>query len=370
MKKLIIILSSLILIGIMPVAVFAKADNISISAESAVLYLPETEELVYEKNADERMPMASTTKIMTALVVLSEAERDELVIIPEEAVGIEGSSAYLKGGEELTIEELLYALLLQSANDVATALAYHVGGDIRGFSDMMNAKAEELGLNNTHFTNPHGLDDDEHYTTARDLAIIAAKAMENETFRNIVSSKRKSFASDTRRRTYINHNKLLCMYDGCVGVKTGFTKKSGRCLVSAAEREGLTFITVTLDAPNDWEDHKKLLNYGYLHIEKIALCTENKFRYEIPIIGGEKDTLSVGSSDAKSVILPRGEHEVQQFVKLTRYAVAPIKKGDIVGEVIFTVDGNEAGRTRLYSLEDVKEQKEKGFIERILSLFK
>ena len=370
MKGFIRVISGLILVSVFSITSFAANTNINVSADSAVLYLPETAEFLYSKNADELMPMASTTKIMTALVVLENSELDDLIVIPDEAVGVEGSSAYLKGGERLTVEEMLYALLLQSANDVATAFAYGIGGGIEQFAEMMNSKAESLGLKNTHFTNPHGLDDKEHYTTARELAVIAAAAMNNEDFRKIVSSERKSFITKERSRTYINHNKLLRLYDGCIGVKTGFTKKSGRCLVGAAERDGLLYITVTLDAPNDWSDHEKMLDLGFDSLQKINFCSSLDYCYNIPVIGGEKSSLRVGNVDCRSAIYQAGEVDIKEYVKLTKYLVAPVKKGEMLGEVIFTVDGAESARVPLVALETVKEQKEKGFLDRILSIFK
>ena len=340
----------------------AEGLDLSVSADSAVLYVPETGIFLYTKNADQRMPMASTTKIMTALVTIENSNLTDTVTVPMEAVGVEGSSAYLKGGEVLTVEELLYALMLQSANDVAATLAYHIGGSIEGFADIMNEKAESLGLVDTHFTNPHGLDDENHYTTARELAIITAEALKYDDLKEIVSTDKITFATDERRRTYINHNKLLHMYDGCIGVKTGFTKKSGRCLVGAAERCNLTFISVTLDAPNDWSDHKKMLDLGYNTLEKTEICSEGEYTYEIPVIGGKSDNLTVTNKTALSFIRERSEQEITANIKLSRYAVAPIHEGDILGEIIFTENGSEIGRVSLVAKNSIEKQKQKGFL--------
>ncbi|MBQ8302222.1 MAG: D-alanyl-D-alanine carboxypeptidase [Clostridia bacterium] len=348
----------------------SKAKGFSVSARSAVLYQPETGVFLFSKNAEERLPMASTTKIMTALVALENAELDEEVIIDHRAVGIEGSSAYLKPDEHLTMEELIYALLLQSANDAAVAIAYHIAGDESGFVDMMNLKADELGLTDTHFENPHGLDGDEHYTTAKELAIIAAKALENDDFYKVVSTYKKSFCSENRSRTYVNHNKLLKLYDGCIGVKTGFTKKSGRCLVGAAEKDGLTFVSVTLDAPSDWNDHKTMLDYGYENLECVHLADSFDHTYEIPILEGEKDKVCVSNTLGANVILNKGEHNVAEHLKLVRFAVAPINEGDKLGEIIYTVDGSEVARVSLNACDTVEKRKEKGLIDKILSIFK
>lgn len=346
-----------------------ESKGIPTSARSAVLYEPETQNFLFLKNADNKMPMASTTKIMTALVALENCETSDLVRVDDSAIGIEGSSAYIRQGEVLTVEELLYALLLQSANDAAVALAFYVGGDDESFASMMNARAEEIGASNTHFTNPHGLDDDEHYTTARDLALITAEALKNDTFRKITSTYKKSFFSEGRSRTYVNHNKLLKRYDGCIGVKTGFTQHSGRCLVSAAERDGLTFISVTLDAPDDWNDHATLFNMGYDTLEKITLAKSGEFVYKIPLIEGRKDSILVSNTDSAAIILDKGEHNVEKYVKLVRLAVAPIKEGEILGEIIYTVDGQEAARVNLTSAESVLKKEKSGFFQRFFSIF-
>lgn len=341
----------------------------SLSAKSAALYQPETESFIFCKNADEPMPMASTTKIMTALVAIKNSSEDELVAIDDSAIGIEGSSAYLRQGDVLTMEELLYALLLQSANDAAVAIACHIGGGIDGFASLMNEEAERLGLTNTHFTNPHGLDDDDHYTTASELAIIAAEAMKNDSFRKIVSTNKRVFATEDRTRIYINHNKLLRLYDGCIGVKTGFTKRCGRCLVGAAEKDGLTFISVTLNAPNDWNDHKKMLDHGFDSLERIVLASELDHIYKIPVLDGEDDFLTVCNTEGAEIITERGEHRISESVRLVKYAVAPIKRGDILGEIIYTLDGKELKRIPLIATENLNKKETQGFFDKILSIF-
>lgn len=346
-----------------------KSGGFSVSARSAVLYQPEIDNFLYSKDADVRLPMASTTKIMTALVALENSVLSEIVEVEDSAIGTEGSSAYLRQGDTLTMEELLYALLLQSANDAAVAIACHIGGDVEGFSALMNDRACQLGLTDTHFTNPHGLDDDEHYTTARELSLIAAEAMRNPTFKKIASTYKKTFAIEDRTRTYVNHNKLLRLYDGCIGVKTGFTKKSGRCLVGAAEKEGLTFITVTLDAPSDWSDHKKMLDFGFESLEKITLASGFDHMYKIPLLDGENEYLTVANPDGAEMITERTEQEIAEHVRLVKYGIAPINRGDKLGEIIYTSDGKEVARVPLVALESVKKKENKGFFEKILSIF-
>ena len=340
--------------------------TVGVSARAAVLYQPDTESFIYSKNAEKRLPMASTTKIMTGLVALENSNLDEMVKIDSRAIGTEGSSAYLKEGDVLSMEELLYALLLRSANDAAVAIAYHISGSVEGFADMMNERASALGLKNTSFKNPHGLDDEEHYTTARDLAIIAAEALKNDTFKKICSTYKKSFTDGEITKLYVNHNKLLNMYEGSLGMKTGYTKQSGRCLVGAAERDGLTFITVTLDAPDDWRDHKELFDLGFATLEKIQFANVGDYAYTLPVFDGVADTLEVENIESDGVIVQRGAHSVEEYIKLSKFATAPIRRGEVFGEVIFTLDGEAISRVKLVATEDIDKKKEKGFFEKLI----
>ena len=360
-----------LLLSLLTITAFGeqKKTDFGTSARSAVLYLPECDTFIYSKNADTPMPMASTTKIMTALVAIESCDLSEIVEVDDSAIGVEGSSAYLKRGDILTMEELLYALLLQSANDAAVAIACHISGDEEGFSALMNEKAKAIGLSHTHFTNPHGLDNEEHYTTAKELAIIASKALENPGFRKIVSTYKRTFSTEERVRTYVNHNKLLKLYDGCIGVKTGFTKRSGRCLVGAAEKDGLCFVTVTLDAPNDWSDHKKMLDLGFESYEKLMLAEPFDYIYKIPMIDGTKDSLLVANCLPAELIREREGGEVCEQVKLVRYAIAPIQRGDILGEIIYTSEGKELARVPLVATENVDKKEQGGFLRKILSIF-
>lgn len=239
----------------------ARAEQVpSISARSAIVYDCTGQSVLYERAADTRSLIASTTKIMTALVVAEHCDLSETVQIPTEAVGVEGSSLYLKAGEVLTVQELLYGLMLQSGNDAAVALAIHCSQSVEGFAARMNEKARELKLTGTHFDNPNGLDDENNYSTARDLALLTFHALENPIFSEVVCTKTVTISGG---RQLTNHNKLLWRYDGCIGVKTGYTMAAGRILVSAAERGGRRLIVVTIGAPDDWNDHAKLLDYGF-----------------------------------------------------------------------------------------------------------
>ena len=271
-ERIVIVSIFLILLFIFYATVVFSADGVSVSAKSAALYDPASKSFLYTKNADMQLPMASTTKIMTALVAIENADLDKSVSISDDAIGTEGSSLYLKRGETMTMKDLLMGLMLRSANDAAAAIAYEISGSIEAFAEKMNEKATQIGALNTNFTNPHGLDDPSHYTTAKDLAIITAEALSNKTFLNIVSTKKHIIKnSDGEARLLTNHNKLLNLYDGAIGVKTGFTKKSGRCLVGAAERDGTRLISVTINAPDDWNDHKALFDYGFFKLKSVPL---------------------------------------------------------------------------------------------------
>ena len=230
-----------------------------VSAACAALIDGRTGQTLYEKDADRRALIASTTKIMTGLLVCEAGETDRRVTVPSLAVGLEGSSMYLKRGETLTRRDLLYGMMLHSGNDAALTLAISVSGSEQAFVRQMNLRAQALGLRQTHFANPHGLDSGENYSSARDLAALTQAALQNQQFRTVVGTKTITCAG----RTLTNHNKLLWRYDGCIGVKTGYTRHAGRILVSAAERGESQLIAVTLADPDDWRDHAALLDYGF-----------------------------------------------------------------------------------------------------------
>lgn len=367
-SALIFILFSLSVSALTALAAPAKGST-DISARAAALYEPTSGRFLYSKSADERLEMASTTKIMTALVVAERTDPNETVKVPSEAVGIEGSSAYLEEGEELSVKELLYALLLRSANDASVALAVHTAGSTEAFALLMNERADSLGLENTNFTNPHGLHNEEHYTTAHDLAIIAAAAMRNNIIREIASTKRITVESDLKSYVFLNHNKLLHIYDGCVGIKTGFTRAAGRCLVGAAERDGVLLISVTLDAPNDWRDHMSLLDLGFGLCEKRVLANKGDIAYDLPIIGSDRPTVHVELGDDVYATLLRSDGEPTADICLPRYTAAPIEAGDTLGRVIFSIDGRKIAEADLCATESAPKSK-KGFFSKIKEIFK
>lgn len=358
-KLLGVLIIAALLFSFFTVYIYAKPKT---SAKAAALYEPETNEFLYLKNADQRLPMASTTKIMTALLAVENLAPDKIVEITEESVGVEGSSLYLKAGELISAEDLIYACLLQSANDAAAALAIEISGSIDAFASLMNERALSLGLLNTNFMNPHGLDSDGHYTSARDLALLAAKALENERFAEISSSYKRQIETSSGIKTVVNHNKLLKSFAGCIGVKTGYTKKSGRSLVSAAERDGLRLIAVTINAPDDWRDHKMMLEYGYSLLEKETLSDSGEYKYTLPVICGEKETATVSNKEALYLITKKDGLPFTVNVKLPKYLIAPKIAGEVVGEIEFIRDGVIVGTLPLTLDETIKEREKKDFI--------
>ena len=350
----------------------------SVSAQSAVLIEAQSGRVIYQKNANLRLPMASTTKIMTAIAAARLAPFDTQICIDARMVGVEGSSIYLAEGEILTLEELLYALLLESANDAAVAIAIGLSGSVEAFCEEMNREAARLGLADTHFTNPHGLDDEEHYTTAMELALVARALLSNPKLAAIVATQkiRITTADPAHTRVLSNHNRLLRAYTGCIGVKTGYTKRSGRCLVSAAEREGVRLIAVTLNAPNDWQDHSAMLDYGFEQLRSVLLCAKEEYQIEVPIVGGECAALLVSNPTPLSVTLPKKPIAVKATVELPRFLYAPVQKGDVVGKVVYQAasDGNGnfavLGEVELLATDFAQTPPQKSFWQRIVDFFR
>jgi len=328
-----------------------------VSARAAALYEPESERFLFMKNGNERLGMASTTKIMTALIALERLEPDTQVHIDSRAIGTDGSSVYLKEGEVMSAEGLIYALMLRSANDAAEALAYEIAGDIDGFCALMNERAASLGLTDTCFKNPHGLDAKGHYTTAHDLAIITAEAMKNEDFVRISSTYKTTVESNMEERLIVNHNKLLRLYDGAIGVKTGYTQITGRSLVGAAERDGLRLISVTLDAPDDWTDHRKMLDFGFSTTHKVRLICDGEYTYSLPVVNGESSEVKIKSVGDVNLIYGVEKPEIKREIYLDRLAVAPVSSGDVLGRIVFYNGEEIIAEVSLVATEDVARAK-------------
>ncbi len=358
-------------------AVALPSSSLAVSAQSAVLMLCDGETVIYHKDANVRLPMASTTKIMTALVALELSAPEAVVTVDAAAVGTEGSSVYLVAGEKLTLEQLLYALLLESANDAAVAIAIFVSGSVEAFAEEMNRKAQSLGLTDTHFTNPHGLDHEEHYTTAYELGRIASAAMQIPLFRTIVSTRKTTIPHPDAQSTrlLVNHNKLLRLYDGCVGVKTGYTQRSGRCLVSAAERDGVTLIAVTVNAPDDWDDHTRMLDYGFSRYTTRTLCDAGDLLHPLPLVGGTDAYVMLSNEEALSVTLPVDAGRIEERIECPRFEYAAVYEGDVCGYAIFLSDTDRDGETEeiarlpLRALYTVEKQPKKGFWAWLSGLF-
>lgn len=312
----------------------------ALSAQSSVLMDLSSRRVLMENNAHLRRGMASTTKIMTAIIALEYGNLDDVVTVSYKASTVEGSSMWLKSGEKISLRSLLYGLMLNSGNDAATAIAEHIGGSIEGFAEMMNKKAKELGLKDTSFTNPHGLDDENHYTTAYELGKITCYAMENEIFCDIVNTKRKTIEGleNGINRTLTNHNKMLTLYDNADGVKTGFTKKCGRCLVSSATKDDLKLVAVTLNAPDDWNDHKTMLNFGFDNYIKFTGLKQNSYIKSLSVSSGMSDKVSCYAKNELSCAVKNTDKtEVKYSIPDT--LKAPVIIGQKLGTAELYVNG-------------------------------
>jgi D-alanyl-D-alanine carboxypeptidase (penicillin-binding protein 5/6) len=329
---------------LLPTAALAVPDN---SAGACVLVHADSGQTLYAKNADARMLIASTTKIMTALVVIDHCDPDTSVAIKPEWTGVEGSSMYLKAGENYTIRELLYGLLVVSGNDAATALACICGGSIEGFAKMMNDEAVALGLQNSHFQNPHGLDAEGHYSSAADLAVIACEAMKRPLFAEIVGTG----SATIHGQTLVNHNKLLRTYPGALGIKTGYTMAAGRILVSCAERNGLKLVCVTISDPNDWTDHTALLDWGFENYEYKNVLPMGGV-CELPVIGGTKQRIALRADVDTRALLKKGA-VLSMTIEAPPFVYAGFRQGECAGRVFVKMDGQELAEYPLVYSESV-----------------
>lgn len=317
-------------------------DAPEVSARSAILLDAQSGRVLFEKNADEKSLIASTTKIMTGLLVCEAGNLAREVSVPAEAVGVEGSSLYLKPGERLTVRALLYGMLLHSGNDAASALAIVTAGSEKAFVERMNARAEELSLHATHFANPHGLDSEENYSTARDLAQLCRAAMENETFCAVVGTKSAKFGG----RSLVNHNKLLWQYDGADGIKTGYTKKAGRILAGSASRDGQRLICVTISAPDDWRDQRALFDYGFGAFSGKTIIEAGDIVGSVPVVGSPTQRVALVAGETCRVML--GENErAETILHAPKFVYAPVLAGQ-AGRVDVVVSGETITSVPVY----------------------
>lgn len=348
-------------------SVQAESD---VSAKAYILYEPTTDTVIEGNNIDLMLPIASTTKIMSAYITLQQPDLEEKFVVNTEAIKTEGTSMGLRVGDQASLYDLTVGMLLPSGNDAANAAAVRISNSISGFAELMNQTAKEIGMNNTNFTNPSGLHDDEHYSTAYDMALLASVALQDESFKAICSSEsiRIEYGNPPYSRTLSNHNKLLTMIEGCVGMKTGFTSTAGRCLVSAVERDGVTLICVTLNASDDWNTHIRLYNSGFESINLVQLeCDNTK---QIAVVGGTQNAIGTRIEGLPKVVDIALEL-VDIRYRLQPFYYAPIANGQYIGYADIYIDDYYLGWCKVVADDsvDVVEQPEKTFMQKILEWF-
>lgn len=328
----------------------------STGAEAFVLYCVENNRVVLSKHPDRRMKPASTTKLMTTLLTLEEAAKNNRTVTFTQEMIAEGSSMYLKVGEQVRLSDLAVGMMLCSGNDAANAAALAVGGSVKAFANRMNTRARQIGMTRTHFATPSGLDDPEHYTTAADLALLMAEGLRSKAFAELTFQKSASvrFVKPSGKCvTYSNHNRLLRMYKDCIGGKTGYTEAAGRCLVSAARRGHVTLICVTLNDRSDWDDHIALYEEGFSRLYG-AQSGDSGVRLKVPCVGGEQDTLTVAGSRDAVFVVPRGsEQRIQRKVYLDPFLYAPVRAGETPGRIDYLLDGKRLDSVPLKAADSV-----------------
>lgn len=370
----VVIFLFIIFMSCFSVSARADSETIGVSAQSAVLYCVNNDTVLFEKNSNEKMSMASTTKILTTLIALEHSQAEDKEVTFTKEMIAEGSSMYLKEGYKLHLSDLATGMMTVSGNDAANAVAISISGSIEEFAKVMNNKAQQIGMTSSSFVTPSGLDDENHYSTALDMARLMAYAMSNNRFAELTAKKnaRVDFISPKDMSiTYGNHNRLLSLYEYCNGGKTGFTKKSGRCLVTSAEKDGVKLIAVTLNAPDDWNDHINMYNYGF---SKITAVTDVDKDYTINtnVVGGTKNSVAVKPVKAIDYVKPADSNsEVTRKVIIDSFLYAPIEKGEVVGTAQYYLDNKLLCEVPLVTTTNVEYKTvEKGFFESIAEFFK
>lgn len=335
---------------------------VEVSARACILMEADSGRVLYEQHAREQLPMASTTKIMTTLLCIESGNLDAEFAVDNAAIHVEGSSMGLCENDIVTKYALCCGMLLPSGNDAANAAAAAVAGSIPAFVERMNERAAQIGMQDTHFVTPSGLDGDGHGASAYDMALLTREAMRNPVFREICAKKSAcvNFGNPPYARTLYNTNKLLGMYEGVIGVKTGFTDAAGRCLVSACERDGVTLYCVTLHAPNDWQDHQKLYDYGFAHVRNTALPIPEGISQkvvgsqaqEIPLVPQEEISIGAWEGDVSAVTYT---------IRKAPFAYAPIRVGDALGELVYYYENVCIGTVPLCAAQDAQEIEERAF---------
>ena len=352
----------------------AAADSndktgVSVSARCAVLYCENNNSVVFEKNAYKKMSMASTTKIMTSLIALENAQANDKEVAFTKEMIAEGSSMYLKEGYRLRLSDLAVGMMTVSGNDAANAAAVSIAGSVDEFSKLMNEKAEQIGMNSTNFVTPSGLDDDNHYSTAYDMALLMNYALSNSSFAELTAKKTAEVTFIQPKDmtiSYRNHNRLLSLYQYCTGGKTGFTKKSGRCLVTSAEKDGVCLIAVTLNAPDDWNDHINMYSYGFSRLTAVKNADKN-FSFKADVVGGMTDTVEVRPAAAVDYVKQTDSDDgISRRVIINSFLYAPLEKGQVVGRAEYYSEGKTVCTIPLITEKAVDyKEKEKSFFENI-----
>ena len=374
MKKVMSAVLSVLLVFSFSVTVSAEDNAVpSVSAQSYVLYCADNGKIICSKDENKQMKPASTTKLMTSLIALEEAASGNKKVKFTDEMIAEGSSMYLKVGEVVTLKDLASGMMMASGNDAANATAISISGSTEKFAEKMNERAQQIGMKNTHFVTPSGLDDEEHYSTAYDLAVLMSYALENENFAQLTSQKSATvnfIEPSSKKTTYSNHNKLLSLYEYCIGGKTGYTMAAGRCLVSAAKKDGLTLICVTLNDKNDWNDHISLYDYGFSQYSCYS-SADTEFFADIPCVGGESDTVTVTGEKNASIVIPSEDKDrVSRKVYIDSFVYAPIKKNEAVGRIEYLIDDKVISVVDLIAVDKVNSKKEiKNIFTKIKDLF-
>ena len=347
MKRIMsLIFSAIFLLMTLP-SVNAESDSdnsqkLSISAAQAVLYCPDNGEVYYSKLENKTGKIASTTKIMTALLTLEYASKNNKKVEFTQDMVAEGSSMYLKIGEVVTLRDLAVGILLCSGNDAANAAAISIAGSLDKFAEMMNKRGKQIGMKNTCFVTPSGLDHENHYSTPYDMALLMSVALENQDFCKITSMKSEKvdfIKPKDKSVTYSNHNRLLSLYPYCIGGKTGYTMAAGRCLVTASRKDGLTLICVTLNDRNDWKDHIAMYNYGFDNYSMVVLDDSEAY-FEVDTVGGKLDSTTLKGKGRTLIVLKSGEvDKINKKVCLDNFLYAPICDGDEKGSIVYTLKG-------------------------------
>ena len=338
---------------------FEAKAQLSSSAKAAVVMETSSKRLIFSKNENQKLPMASTTKIMIAITVIEHCkDLDEKFEVSKKSIGVSGTSLYLKEGDCYSARDLLYALMLISGNDASVALAERVAGSTSEFVTLMNSLAQKIGATNTHFANPHGLDADGHYTTAYDLALITSYALENDIFCDIVSTKNHKITNGDGQNRYLkNKNKLLFSLDGCIGVKTGYTDDAGRCLVSAIEKDGMRLVCVVLNCRDMFPESSQMLSECASEYQLCQLCDLYEMDSQIKVFDGRTTDVSIGTKGEFCYPLTKTEKENLRFVyNYPKSVTAPLDKGAEIGNVEIFLGNDLLFSEKIYTIEIVRIQ--------------